>query len=258
MHYAGPVSTAYQRRLARQLRERVKELDCLHRIGALVLRHRDALDEVFQGVVDVLPPALQHPTRAVAMLRHGARRYRTADAPGTRTRIAFEAPIVVAGTVVGEVGVGYTSPRGSARVIFLPEERVLLAAVADYLALAIDRHDAVTALRRATAEHEDGPGWSSLARRAPQLTASELAICQALVMGLSSKDIAESRHIAVGTVARHRENIRAKLGLQHAGTNLVAHLIELTAPDEPRGAKVRSQRPAGSTASRFGTVARKR
>lgn len=243
MHYADRVSTTYQRKLARQLRERVKELDCLQRIGALVVRHRDALDEVFQGVVDLLPPALQHPTRAVAMLRHGARRYRTTDAPGTRTRVAFEVPIVVAGVVVGEVGVGYASPRGGPRVIFLPEERVLLAAVADYLALAIERHDAVKALARATTEHDDAPGLSSLARRAPQLTSSELAICQALMMGLSSKEIAEARHIAVGTVARHRENIRAKLGLQHAGTNLVAHLIELTAPDVPRHARGRPKGP---------------
>jgi len=228
------MSTADQRRLARQLRERVKELHCLHRIGALVVRHRDALDEVFQGVVDLLPPALQHPRRAVALLRHGARRFRTTGAPHTRARVAFEVPIVVAGAVVGEVGVGYVSPR----VIVLPEERVLLAAVADYLALAIERHDAVDALGRATAEHEDAPGLSTLGRRAPQLTPSELAICQALLMGQSTKEIAEARHIAVGTVARHRENIRAKLGLQHAGTNLVAHLMELTAPEPPRRAPV--------------------
>lgn len=56
------------------------------------------------------------------------------------------------------------------------------------------------------------------------LTATELRICDLIRNGMSSKDIAELRHISVATVSRHREHIRRKLGITNAKVNLETFL----------------------------------
>ncbi len=58
-------------------------------------------------------------------------------------------------------------------------------------------------------------------------TPTEKSICVMIRSGLSSKEIARLRNVAEGTVSRHRENIRKKLGLRNAGRNLVTYLNTL-------------------------------
>lgn len=56
------------------------------------------------------------------------------------------------------------------------------------------------------------------------LTPLELQICNMIIQGLSSKDIAKMRGIEPSTVNRHRENIRKKLGLTNKNINFASFL----------------------------------
>lgn len=66
--------------------------------------------------------------------------------------------------------------------------------------------------------------FSDLARDHQALAPVELAISTMIRNGLSTKEIARLRGITSGTVRRHRENIRRKLGLTHRKANLVTFL----------------------------------
>ncbi len=68
------------------------------------------------------------------------------------------------------------------------------------------------------------PFAHALQRRFADLTPTELRVCTHLRQGLSSKEIARVEGISTGTVHRHRESIRRKLGLANTATNLAAHL----------------------------------
>lgn len=68
------------------------------------------------------------------------------------------------------------------------------------------------------------PFISRLSERFMELTASEIQICHMIRNGLSTKEIAEIRHISQSTVNRHRENIRKKLNLKNRKINLPTYL----------------------------------
>ena len=64
---------------------------------------------------------------------------------------------------------------------------------------------------------------SSLAHEFQQLTATELEVVQLVMRGKSSKEIARTLSRSTSTIDFHRNNIRAKLGLQR-NQNLRAYL----------------------------------
>jgi DNA-binding CsgD family transcriptional regulator/DNA-binding FrmR family transcriptional regulator len=68
------------------------------------------------------------------------------------------------------------------------------------------------------------PFIGQLAQRHRSLTPTEMAICNLIRSGLTSKEIAQLRGSATATINRHRERIRRKLGLAGTKTNLVSYL----------------------------------
>jgi len=60
------------------LRERVKELTCLYGIAQIAARPGASLEEVLQGVVELLPPAWQYSDIAAARIVLEGVHYRTA------------------------------------------------------------------------------------------------------------------------------------------------------------------------------------
>ncbi|MBU2511360.1 helix-turn-helix transcriptional regulator [bacterium] len=68
------------------------------------------------------------------------------------------------------------------------------------------------------------PFISKLSGQFMGLTTSEIQISNMIRNGLSTKEIAELRHISDATVNRHRENIRNKLGLKNQKVNLSTFL----------------------------------
>ncbi|UCG39408.1 MAG: hypothetical protein JSV00_04045 [bacterium] len=64
------------------------------------------------------------------------------------------------------------------------------------------------------------PFTRQLTRKNHDLTPAEVQICSLIRCGLQSKEIAELKRISPATVARHRENIRKKLGITNRKANL--------------------------------------
>lgn len=56
------------------------------------------------------------------------------------------------------------------------------------------------------------------------MTPTEIAICNMIKNGMSTKEIAEMRAVSEATINRHRENIRRKLGITNKDVNLVTLL----------------------------------
>ena len=60
--------------------------------------------------------------------------------------------------------------------------------------------------------------------RYSRLTPRELNICELIRSGKSSKQIASNLNISLGTVNKHREQIRRKLGISNKEINLGTYL----------------------------------
>ncbi len=125
-------------RLEHALRERIKELNCLYAVAQLADRFPESLDELFQGVVNVLPPSWQYPDITCARITFKGREFTT---PGFRvSRWRQEAGISMNSKPVGNVEVCYTKRTPDAfEGPFLQEERALIEAVAEHVGLIAAR-----------------------------------------------------------------------------------------------------------------------
>jgi signal transduction histidine kinase len=126
------------RRAQFRLRERIKELTCLHGVAQAVQSHSDSLDSALQAIVELLPAAMQFPLIADARLSIDDRLY-TSRAEGVQLH-RHAAPIVVGGRRRGELEVSYHDAHPEfAAGVFLREERQLLISVAHEIAMLINR-----------------------------------------------------------------------------------------------------------------------
>jgi PAS domain S-box-containing protein len=130
-----------EKKLAEQaLRERVKELGCLYRIGRDL--HTDlTADEMCRRVVEQLPGAMQFTELAVAAIELEGTSFTTADRdpalmPGLHADIAVE------GRHCGRLSVYYTEDEP----FLIPEEQDFLNGVAEVLSLWLERKKAQEAL----------------------------------------------------------------------------------------------------------------
>ena len=135
------------RRTHLSLRERVKELTCLYRIALLVEQPRASLEEILQGVVEVLPEAWLYPADAWARLTVDDATYAAGRICPEKQRL--EADILVAGVRRGHLQVGYVEDRPALdEGPFLHEERRLIDTVAREVALIIERRDVAEKSRK--------------------------------------------------------------------------------------------------------------
>lgn len=121
-----------------QLRERIKELDCLYRLTNLIEQHEDSLDEILQEAVDLLPVSWQYPEIACARIRYREKVFKTSNFKGSQWR--QKSPIVIAGHQEGMVEVRYLKKKPEQdEGPFLKEERQLIDAVSNRIAKAAER-----------------------------------------------------------------------------------------------------------------------
>jgi GAF domain-containing protein len=90
-------------------------------------------------------------------------------------------------------------------------------------------------LLRKNLEEITSPLVDRLSRRFLKLTPAELRTCNMIRMGLSTKEIAQTRHVSPATVSRQRESIRRKLAIKGRNVNLVTFLQTFKVAAPPIG-----------------------
>lgn len=131
-----------------QLTERMKELSCLYNHTKLMERPRTPLEALFQGTVDMIPPALKYPEITCARLTINGRSYTTDTFRETRWHLASDVHVGV--ETVGVLEVFYLEERQDRLAgPFLYEERLLVHELAHRLGQKIETLQAEASLQEA-------------------------------------------------------------------------------------------------------------
>jgi hypothetical protein len=125
--------------LLHDLSERAKELNCLYKVQELLGAPNITMDEICQGIVNVLPPGWQYPDVCEAKITYNGNAYQT---PGfTESPWVQSAEVLVQDEVVGSISVCYTEERPAGdEGPFLKEERKLINTLAEQLGFYILHH----------------------------------------------------------------------------------------------------------------------
>ncbi|MDX1314800.1 MAG: response regulator, partial [Eudoraea sp.] len=128
-------------RQTNDLTERVKELNCLYGISKILEIDHISLEEILQGIVNLLPSSWQYPESACSRLTLRGKEYRTAnfsESPWKQT-----APVSVYRKAEGVLEVYYLEEKPERdEGPFCKEEQNLLKAVAERMGRIIERIEA--------------------------------------------------------------------------------------------------------------------
>lgn len=124
-----------------EIRERVKELQCLYKVSDLANNPQAAIETILTECVQILPSAYQYSEVAHARIVLDGN---TFSSPFfTETHWKQSADILSQGEKVGVIEVAYTQEQDEEQEgPFLKEERAMLESVADIISNAIDRRKA--------------------------------------------------------------------------------------------------------------------
>lgn len=135
----------------KQLDERVKELHCLYGISRLREQVGMSLEQMLQGVVELIPPAWQYPHLACAHIAVNGNDFYSAGFRVTAWRQASE--VLLEGEPVGLVEVFYLEEKPQmAEGPFLAEERTLINDIADRVGRILVYHHAQARLNEYQAQ----------------------------------------------------------------------------------------------------------
>ncbi len=141
---AGIGRAIANRRAQFRLRERIKELTCLHGLAQLVQQHDRSIEAALRAAVDVIPAAMQFPEIAAARIVVDGRAYETVEFDEVRHRLS--ATIVVKSKDRGRVEVVYLSDHPEfVAGAYLAEESKLIESIARDIALLVERFDSLAA-----------------------------------------------------------------------------------------------------------------
>ena len=127
------------------LTQRIKELNCLYEIAALRELPGISLEEILQGVVDLIPLSLRHPEITCARIIMGYQEFRTENFRETPWKHASD--IIVSSDWGGTLEVYYIERPENAEDSFLEEEGNLLNAIGERLGKIAERVKTDDALR---------------------------------------------------------------------------------------------------------------
>ncbi|MEE8471210.1 MAG: ATP-binding protein, partial [Dehalococcoidia bacterium] len=128
------------------LGERVKELSCLYGISDLIGKQGISLEEILQGVVELIPSGWQYPEATCARIVLDGQQFRTENFRQTAWSQASD--IIAHGDQIGTVEACYLEERlEEDEGPFLNEERSLLNAIAERVGRIIERKRAEEALQ---------------------------------------------------------------------------------------------------------------
>lgn len=136
-----------------KLSERVKDLNCLYGISGFVEKPNITLEEILQGVVDLIPPSWQYPEITCSRIILADQEFRTknfTDSPWKQ-----DSEIIVNGRSIGRLEVFYLEQKPEKdEGPFLTEERLLINAIAERLGKIIERIETRNALLKSHANLE--------------------------------------------------------------------------------------------------------
>jgi len=125
------------RELTHKLGERVKELNCLYGISKLVEERNPSVDEILQGVINLIPPSWQYPEVTCARIKLKNKQFKTENFRETNWK--QDETIMVSGERFGTIEVFYLEEKpASDEGPFLKEERNLIHVIAERLGLIIE------------------------------------------------------------------------------------------------------------------------
>ncbi len=139
IYFDGIIEDITERKgLEHNLKERIKELQCLYGISRIVERPGTTLDKVYQGVVNLLPASWQYPDITCARITINGKKFETENFRDTKCKQS--SAIKVPGERAGVVEVCYLEERPELdEGPFLKEERSLIDAVAERLGKITER-----------------------------------------------------------------------------------------------------------------------
>jgi len=133
------------RKQAQELRNRVKELNCLYGISSLVERLGTSLEEMVQETLHIIPPAYQYPEITCARMVLNGQVYSTKNFKETIWKQSID--IIAYDNRIGSLKVCYLEERPEIdEGPFRNEERDLLNAIARRLGRSVERMRAEKAL----------------------------------------------------------------------------------------------------------------
>ena len=120
------------------LGERIKELTTIFQITRLGAEHNKSLDNIMEGVVEIIPPGFLVPEYACCQIVYMNKTFKSRNYTGSKHTLVEE--IFVNGEKRGFVEVGYTKEKNSLdKGPFLKEERPMLKTIARELGLIAER-----------------------------------------------------------------------------------------------------------------------
>ena len=127
-----------RKRMEHNLRERIKELNCLYGIASIAERPDITLDEVYREVANLLPSSWQYPEITCARITIDNKGFKTENYRETEWKQSSD--IKVHGTKTGVAEVSYLEDRPEIdEGPFLKDERLLIDAVAKQLGRITER-----------------------------------------------------------------------------------------------------------------------
>ncbi|QTA82278.1 Histidine kinase domain-containing protein, Double Cache 1 and HAMP and PAS domains-containing [Desulfonema limicola] len=130
-----------------ELRERVKELNCLYNISDLAEKSYISLDTILQKTVNFIPPAWQYPELTCARIILNKKTFQNNNFRETLWKLSSD--IKIKGNCIGVIEVFYLKNNSRARKpSFLSEEKKLINAIAAQLGRIIERKNTELALQK--------------------------------------------------------------------------------------------------------------
>ncbi len=129
----------------RDLKERIKEINCLYGMSELVEKNNISLEKIYQGVVELIPDSWQFSGITCAQLTINGRKYKTKNYKKTKWQQL--ADVIIYGQKEGTLIVGYLEKKSkSYEGPFLEEERALINSISQRLGRISERKKAEVAL----------------------------------------------------------------------------------------------------------------
>jgi len=145
------------------LKERAKELNCFYRVEELLNKADLSLDEMFQGIIEVIPSGWQYPEICQAKIVYNDKVYQTIPYAEPMKELSTE--IVLQGTSIGTLTVSYfENVQCTDEGCFLKEEMKLLNTIANRISQTVLYRKLKSATNewervKKTLSNKDGNEW---------------------------------------------------------------------------------------------------